>query len=127
MKSLFVLTIVLSLLCVNFVEAAPTVAAIKHSEFQAVDTGGEHVYNETDMVVLEGILLHNPADMLDPTPDDTITETFNIGGQWQIFSRVTATTMRAQPSGSGSFIITCPGWHPMVDTPTRNLSPSRIV
>jgi hypothetical protein len=34
---------------------------------------------------LEGILLHNPADLLDPTPDDTITETYNISGEWQIF------------------------------------------
>jgi len=85
MKSLIVLTIVLSLLCSVVVEAAPTVAQITHSEFQAVDAGGEHVYNATDMVVLEGILLHNPADMLDPTPDDSITETFNLGGQWQIF------------------------------------------
>ncbi len=35
--------------------------------------------------MLEGILLHNPADMLDPTPDDTITQMFNLGGTWQIF------------------------------------------
>jgi hypothetical protein len=66
-------------------KAAPTVAEVTHSEFQAVDASGEHVYNAADMVVLEGILLHNPADMLNPTPDDTITETFNLGGQWQIF------------------------------------------
>ena len=85
MKSLLILTIILSLLYVSVVEAAPTVAEVTHSEFQAVDVGGEHVYNATDMVILEGILLHNPADMLDPTPDDTITETFILGGQWQIF------------------------------------------
>ena len=85
MKSLIVLTIVSSSLCSVVVEAAPTVAEVKHSEFQAVDAGGEHVYNATDMVVLEGILLHNPADMLDPTPDDSIMDTFNLGGQWQIF------------------------------------------
>ena len=85
MKSLIVLTIVLSLFCMGVVEAAPTISEVTHSEFQAVDAGGEHVYNATEMVVLEGILLHNPADMLDPTPDGTITETFNLGGQWQIF------------------------------------------
>jgi hypothetical protein len=85
MKSFILLTIVLGLLCSVVVQAAPTVATITHSEFQAVDAGGEHIYNATDMVVLEGILLHNPADMLDPTPDDTIAETFNLGGQWQIF------------------------------------------
>jgi hypothetical protein len=85
MKSLIVLTTVLSLVFVGIVEAAPTVAKITHSEFQAVYGNGEQVYNATDMVILEGILLHNPADMLDPTPDDTITDTFNISGQWQIY------------------------------------------
>ena len=85
MKNLIVLTIILSLLCVGIVEAAPTVTEVTHSEFQSVDASGEHIYNTTDMVILEGILLHNPADMLDPTPDDSITETFNLGGQWQIF------------------------------------------
>jgi hypothetical protein len=85
MKSLIVCTIVLSFLCVSNTGAAPAVANVTHSEFQAVDASGEHVYSTTEMVVLEGILLHNPADMLDPTPNDTITETFNISVQWQIF------------------------------------------
>ena len=85
MKSFIVMTAILCFILVGDVNAAPTVANITHSEFQAVDAGGEHVYNATDMVILEGILLHNPADMLDPTPDDTITETFDLGGQWQFF------------------------------------------
>ena len=85
MKSFIALTVVLSFVITGIVKAAPTVAEVTHSEFQAVDESGEHVYNATDMVVLEGILLHNPADMLDPTPDDSITETFNLGGAWQIF------------------------------------------
>ncbi|MBC8472542.1 MAG: hypothetical protein H8D56_24020 [Planctomycetes bacterium] len=85
MKSLIVLTMVLSLVPNTILKAVPTITEVSHSEFQAVDGSGEHVYNATDMVILEGILLHNPADMLDPTPDDTITETFNLGGQWQIF------------------------------------------
>jgi len=85
MKSFIFLTTVLSLALGVAAKADPTVAEVTHSEFQAVDANGEHVYNATDKVVLEGILLHNPADMLDPTPDDTITETFNISGQWQIY------------------------------------------
>ena len=85
MKSFIFLTAVLSLALGATVKAAPTVAEVTHSEFQAVDAGGEQMYNATDEVVLEGILLHNPADMLDPTPDDTITETFNLGGEWQIY------------------------------------------
>jgi len=85
MRSIIVLTTVLSLALGIAAKADPTVAKVAHSEFQAVDESGEHVYNATDKVILEGILLHNPADMLDPTPDDTITDTFNISGQWQIF------------------------------------------
>ena len=62
-----------------------TVAAVTHTEFQAVDGTGEHTYASTEKVVLEGIVLHHPADMLDPTPDDTITDLYNLGGQWQFY------------------------------------------
>jgi len=85
MKRFIVLAAVLTLAPVGVAKAEPTVAQVTHSEFQAVDATGEHTYNATDKVILEGILLHNPAEMLDPTPDDTITETFNLGGTWQIF------------------------------------------
>jgi len=85
MKTFIALIAVLSFVITGIVKAAPTITEVTHSEFQGVDESGEHVYNATDMVVLEGILLHNPADMLDPTPDDSITETFNLGGTWQIF------------------------------------------
>ena len=85
MKRFIVLAEVLALLLVAVAEAAPTVAEVTHAEFQAVDAAGEHKYSATEKVILEGILLHNPADMLDPTPDDTITEPFNLSGQWQIF------------------------------------------
>jgi hypothetical protein len=63
----------------------PTVAHVTHREFQAVRSSGEQTYQATQKVILEGIVLHCPADMLDPTPDDTITEPFNLGGQWQLF------------------------------------------
>jgi hypothetical protein len=85
MRSFIILTIILSLMPGAVSKASPTVAEITHSEFQAVEASGEQAYNATDKVVLEGILLHNPADMLDPTPDEAITQIFNIGGQWQIF------------------------------------------
>ncbi len=85
MRSFVISTIVFTLVLAGVVKAEPTVAEVTHSEFQAVDETGEHTYKATDKVILEGILLHHPADMLDPTPDDTITETFNIGGQWQLF------------------------------------------
>lgn len=66
-------------------QAAPSVAQVTHTELQAVTANGEQSYNATEKVILEGILLHNPADMLDPTPDETITTPFDMGGQWQIF------------------------------------------
>jgi len=85
MRSFIVSAMVFTLALVGIAKAEPTVAKVTHSQFQAVNDAGEQIYKATDKVILEGILLHNPADMLDPTPDDTITETFNIGGQWQFF------------------------------------------
>lgn len=85
MKNTVILTTVLSLMFGFAAKADPTVADLTHSEFQAVDENGEHTYNATEKVVLEGILLHNPTDMLDPTPDDTITQIYNVAGQWQFF------------------------------------------
>ncbi|MHC4204890.1 MAG: hypothetical protein ACYSTT_09570 [Planctomycetota bacterium] len=85
MRRFIILTVIMSLSFVTVVQAAATAASVTHSEFQAVNASGEQTYNATEKVILEGILLHNPADMLDPTPDDTVTQLFNISGQWQIF------------------------------------------
>jgi hypothetical protein len=60
-------------------------AAVTHRQFQAVSGSGEQTWQGTGKVVLEGIVLHQPADMLDPTPDDTITTAFDLGAQWQFF------------------------------------------
>jgi hypothetical protein len=85
MRRFIVLAAFMNLLLVAVAQAAPTTASLTHSEFQTVNASGEQTYNATEMVILEGILLHNPADMLDPTPDDTVTQLFDISGQWQIF------------------------------------------
>jgi len=85
MKKFIIAAAVLNLALATVMKAEATVAEVTHSEFQAVNAAGEQTYNRTDKVILEGILLHNPADMLDPTPDDTITQTFEISGQWQIY------------------------------------------
>ncbi|MBM4024723.1 MAG: hypothetical protein FJ280_04860 [Planctomycetes bacterium] len=63
----------------------PTVVPVTHRQFQAVNAGGEQTYKTTQKVILEGIVLHNPADMLNPTPDETIVQMYNLGGQWQLF------------------------------------------
>ena len=60
-------------------------APVTHREFQAVDEKGEQTYKASATVTLEGILLNNPADMLDPTADYSVTQPFNMSGQWQIF------------------------------------------
>jgi len=85
MKRFIVLAEFLALLLIAVAEAAPTSASVTHSEFQAVNASGEQTYNATERVTLEGILLHDPADMLDPTADEAVTELFNISGQWQVF------------------------------------------
>lgn len=61
-------------------------AAVTHREFQAVhpDGSSRFIDNGPDRVVLEGILLNNPEQWLDPTPDPTVAEWF-MGGQWEIF------------------------------------------
>lgn len=78
---------VLSVLCLFAVgqSYAGTGVFVTHRQFQAVNSAGEQTYGGSSRVSLEGIVLNNPADMLDPSPDETITETFNIGGQWQIY------------------------------------------
>ena len=84
MGTRFISSLVVGLMIVGLLWADEPVA-VTHTEFQAVNGGGEQVYAGAGPVVLEGIVLNNPADMLDPTPDDTIVEMFNMGGQWQIF------------------------------------------
>jgi hypothetical protein len=85
MKSQRVLCTLIGLVLGGLSWGDPSVAPVTHGEFQAVNSSGEQTYQATQQVTLEGIVLHNPADMLDPTPDDTILEPFNLGGQWQLF------------------------------------------
>ena len=59
---------------------------VTHWDFQAVHADGSSSFDDTGpwQVVLEGILLNNPEDWLDPTPDPTVAPWF-MGGQWEIF------------------------------------------
>jgi hypothetical protein len=59
----------------------PTVAEVTHWELQAVDDDGEGTYDDTDKVIIIGIVLNNPEEMLDPTPGAPVY----LGGQWQIY------------------------------------------
>lgn len=78
-------TIVLvGILALTFVARAkgdePTVAEVTHWELQAVDEDGVGTYSATDKVILSGIVLNNPEEMLNPTPGAGF-----MGGQWQIY------------------------------------------
>ena len=86
MRRTLVILIICCFVSVSVVRVdEPTIAQITHSQFQSVDETGTPAYNSTNKVILEGIVLNNPADMLNPTPDDTIFEMYNLGAQWQFF------------------------------------------
>jgi hypothetical protein len=57
-----------------------TVAEVTHWELQAVNSNGVGTYTETNKVIIKGIVLNNPEEMLVPTPG-----TGYMGGQWQIY------------------------------------------
>ncbi len=57
---------------------------VTHMAFQAVDEDGKSTFTGETWVTLEGILLNNPEDWLDPTPDPS-PGMFYMGGQWEIF------------------------------------------
>ncbi len=82
-------TIVLvGILALTFVAAArgTTVAEVTHWELQAVDEEGTATYKATDKVIVRGIILNSPEEMLDPTPGYTpYYDPWNMGGQWQIY------------------------------------------
>lgn len=85
MKGYRILSVAAFLVWTGLSWGQPTVAQVTHRQFQAVASTGEQAYTATPKVILEGIVLHNPADMLDPTPDERNFEPFNLGGQWQLF------------------------------------------
>lgn len=68
------------------VTAANAATAVTHWQFQAVHTDGTSSFDDNGpwQVILEGIVLNNPEEYLDPTPDPTIAPWF-MGGQWQIW------------------------------------------
>ena len=60
----------------------PSVAMVTHEELQAVDADGVATYAATDKVIITGIILNNPEDILNSTPGPA---TGYMGGEWQIF------------------------------------------
>jgi len=71
-------------MCVSAAFAADPCTPATHEQFQAVDQDGVGTYNTAGKVVLEGIVLNKPGNMLDPTPNYQ-PEPVDMGGQWQMF------------------------------------------
>lgn len=57
-----------------------TVAEVTHWQLQAVGEDGVGTYSATDKVIITGIVLNNPEEILNPTPSSV-----GMGGQWQIY------------------------------------------
>jgi len=57
--------------------------------FEGVDTNGVSTWAGSYPVILTGVVLNDPTEMLDSTPDfipwDNGASAFQLGGQWQIF------------------------------------------
>jgi hypothetical protein len=83
-KSVFTILLFLLIIVSQSLTNEPPVT--RHDVFQAVDANGAATFADPN-VVLEGILLNVPEEMLDPTPHyvDAVPPPFNLGGQWQIY------------------------------------------
>jgi hypothetical protein len=75
-----VLAVILALVSATSAKGDPTVAEVTHWQLQVVDEDGVGTYSATDKVIVTGIVLNNPEEMLDPTPGPV-----GMGGQWQIY------------------------------------------
>lgn len=84
MRDILTIAVLVGSVLAGSLGAQDTVAEVTHREFQAVNATGELTYAATEMVTLEGIVLHNPGDMLDPTPDDSVMQMYNLAAQWQL-------------------------------------------
>lgn len=68
-----------------FVVWAAGASAETHWNFQAVDANGVSTWSGSPPVVLTGVLLNNPQDMLDMAYDPNASANGVMGGQWQVF------------------------------------------
>jgi hypothetical protein len=78
----------LLVLTVSFTPYAKGAKLVSHEYLQAVDTDGLPLYGDVateQEFTVEGIILNRPEFMVDTTPDDTVDESFNLSGQWQIY------------------------------------------
>jgi hypothetical protein len=71
--------------------AAGIARAESFSNLEAVDANGVSTWNGSFPITLVGVLLTDPGEMLDSTPDylpwDDGANAYNLGGQWQVFAQ----------------------------------------
>ncbi len=79
-KTIVLATMMLLIFAVAVRGDEPTVAEVTHWQLQAVDADGVGTYEDTDKIIIKGIVLNNPEEMLNPTPG-----TGYMGSQWQIY------------------------------------------
>jgi len=94
---------------------ANAAVAVTHSELQAVDSSGAgtNPYVGTmTQVVLEGVVLNNPADMLDTSAGAP----GGMGGQWQIFVQGLGDDLAGTALWMGQNYGTLPGKDPILDS-----------
>ena len=76
-----------------FILAASLAAAAARAEtvqdLEAVDTNGFTTWAGSFPFIITGVLLNDPSEMLDSTPDflpwDDGANAYDLGGQWQVF------------------------------------------
>lgn len=71
-----------------------TVSYTLIKDMQAVDGSGNGTWTVPQVSYeqaykLYGVVLNDPEDMLDTTPNDSLTGMWQLGGQWQVFVQTT--------------------------------------
>lgn len=74
---------------VGVVLAAASLPAETLTNLEAVNTNGVSTWNGSLLFTITGVLLCEPSEMLDATPNflpwDSGVNAFNLGGEWQVF------------------------------------------
>ncbi|MGD0349049.1 MAG: hypothetical protein ABSB84_01870 [Verrucomicrobiota bacterium] len=88
---------VINLLAAGFCGLLPAIGVARAetvTNLEAVDANGVSTWNGSFPIVLTGVLLTDPSEMLDSTPDfipwSNGAGAFQMGGQWQVFVQTIA-------------------------------------
>jgi hypothetical protein len=80
---------VICICCVIYLSFLLAAGAESFANLEAVDANGVSAWNGSFPITLAGVLLTDPNEMLDSTPNylpwDSGANAFNLGGEWQVF------------------------------------------